>query len=204
MTRFYGPAGSYLRTVAWAYIFFGNPVVALLAVKSELKPFDSLLVVLLMGLFSCVIAVFWSGLFYRPSSRLTDWIALLLLYGAVSAALQAGVPVRSIYRKGQLLVPALMLTVWGGAWSWQYVTLFRAESALRRFGIMGVGVLFVIGLPVACWSTLLLVTFSITVQETLYYLYLVWTLAVLAMIPGILMERRARRVREIELLRKAD
>lgn len=203
MTQFYGPAGTYLRATAWAFIFFGNPVVALLAVKSELKPVDGLIVILLMGLVSCSVAVFWSGLFYRPTSRLTDWIAMLLLYGAVSAALQAGVPVRSVYRKGQLLMPALILTVWGGAWSWSYLKLFGVERPLHRFGILGVGVLFVAGMPVACWVTFMLVAFGTNEDAAVrYYLWLTWILAVLATLPGIVMERRARRVRELECLQQ--
>lgn len=177
-------------------MIFLNPVTCVLAVKNELRPSESLIVVSTMGLVSIGVAVWWSRLFIRPTSRITDWLTLLLLYGGVSALVQALLPVSTPwYRKGQLLVPVLMFTIWGAGWAWRYVDILGAKTFWQRLRLMTVGILFVVGFPYALWLSVILVA---TLQDANFtwpaILPILWFVSVLCSIFGFAISARVQRV----------
>lgn len=174
-----------------------NPLTWLIVALNQVRGWEALTLVSFMGLVSVVIAVLWSGLFYRPQSRMSDWLTLIFLYCATSAGLQSFLPRNASWLwKARLLVPALMVVVWGAAWAWRYIDVLEAESVGQRFYLICSGVLYLVAAPILPFLTLGMIVWYL---EGMPFVSLIigsaiWVTGLAAIVNGILLERRARRL----------
>lgn len=174
-----------------------NPLTWLIVALNDLRGWEALALVSIMGVVSVVIAVLWSGLFYRPPSRMSDWLTLIFIYCATSAGLQAFLPQNASWLwKARLLIPALMVVVWGAAWAWRYVEVLEAESAGQRLHLICSGVLYLVAAPILPFFTLGMIVGYLGGMPFVNLIVgsSIWLTGLAAIVNGILIERRARRL----------
>lgn len=143
-------------------------------------------------------------IFGQMQTRLSEWMATLFAAGLLMAAAMGWLnrlPASGATSEMAVvyMMASVVLTVAGSTWSWTVARRLDEEAPRRRLGLMFIGWLLVAGLvalSVFSWCVIIVVVEDWSIlryDSTLREMFYCSMLGTVLMLPGLLVQRRAKR-----------